>query len=167
MIPWYHIARHGFVLQNRLVRGANPPLTPLKAKSKMARPIKNGGNEKREFIIPVRFTADEKSKIETLAKASGIRYLSDYLRNRIFSSEAMRMHLLPERQTLIRWLAHLGKIGSNLNQIAKVINRRELTGEKIDISSERVLQTLEGVDKLVNYLLEVVRKNGSNRKTAG
>jgi len=133
----------------------------------MARPTKNGGNEKRDLIVHVRFTAGEKRKIETQAKASGIKYLSDYLRKRIFDTgAALSGQFFPERETLIRWLAELGKVGSNLNQIARVLNARELRGDRSEIPAERIQETIDRVDKLVEYLLGIIGKYGSKGKTA-
>ena len=129
----------------------------------MARPPKNNGGEKRDVILRVRLTTNEQHEIKSQAKACGIRNVSDYVRVKTIGIEPRQTPVFPDRELLIKILAHIGKIGSNANQMAHVLNLRELSGEKIGVTSERVKQTLDEIDNLTKQILEIL-KHGHFRK---
>jgi uncharacterized protein (DUF1778 family) len=89
----------------------------------MARPLKGGG-DKRESIIRVRFTAAEKIQIQKAASSRGLT-VSDFIRVLAINASPLFRKATPERAAFIKGLAELGKIGSNLNQIARAINRKQ------------------------------------------
>jgi hypothetical protein len=93
------------------------------------------GTEKRrrDETLTIRLTPEEKAAIETAAERMKVTPGS-YARNTLLGSPIPRQGRRPpvERRELARILGELGKIGSNLNQLARETNegfppyRREL-----------------------------------------
>ena len=86
---------------------------------------KKSGSERRERkrIIGVRVTDDEMAEITAEAERSGLTVAS-YARSVLLSAPAPRARRRPsiEAEALGRLLGDLGKVGSNLNQIAHHMN---------------------------------------------
>ena len=84
----------------------------------MARPKKQDHEKRSAQLPPVRVTEAEMVHVVSQAKAAGLS-LSDYSRQRVLSG---RLPPAPSRQhaTLI---TELNRIGVNVNQIARQINR--------------------------------------------
>lgn len=84
---------------------------------------------KRSFVS-VRCTADERLLIDTAAARAGLT-IGAYLRTLAFGKAGPRAKRRPpiERVELARLLGELGKIGSNVNQIAHAYNSRGRTPE--------------------------------------
>ena len=86
---------------------------------------KKSGAERRERkrIIGVRVTDDEMAEITAEAERSGLTVAS-YARSVLLSAPAPRARRRPsiEAEALGRLLGDLGKVGSNLNQIAHHMN---------------------------------------------
>jgi hypothetical protein len=80
-------------------------------------------NPKRDFIA-VRCTAQERAAIKEAAAKSGLA-VGAYLRATALGSPGPRAVRRPpiERTELARLLGHLGKVGSNINQLAYGYNR--------------------------------------------
>jgi hypothetical protein len=83
------------------------------------------GTEKRvrNRHITVRLSADERSAVDAAAERAGLTPGS-YARQLLLGAPAPRQVRRPpvERKELARLLAELGKIGGNLNQLAKAAN---------------------------------------------
>ena len=120
----------------------------------MTRPRKSEDG-KRELIVKVRMTALEK---KTLLSNSGLAGLtpSDYIRSRTTGSAPLIKKATPDRSAFINALAHLGKIGSNLNQIARALNRRgdseDLTGVSKQIIEHGAREATVLIDTLIKLL---------------
>ncbi|WP_052353882.1 plasmid mobilization protein [Flectobacillus major] len=85
----------------------------------MARPRKPPTEQLTHYV---RFRLTEKDYAKLLELSEGFD-LSDYCRKVILSKTPRRKKATPERETLIRILGELGKIGGNINQIARSVNR--------------------------------------------
>jgi hypothetical protein len=99
------------------------------------------GSEKRARTdhLTIRLTPDERAVIDEAAERAGLTSGS-YARQTLLGAKVPRQVRRPpiERRELARLLGHIGHIGSNLNQLAKVANAgdgigvvelaRELTG---------------------------------------
>lgn len=120
----------------------------------MARPVKQGDN-KRELVIRVRATAAEKSRIWLNAKDAGLTP-SDYLRGLAVNARPVRAVPTPDREILLKMLAELNMNGSNLNQIARALNRRQDSAELIGTSEQALTNALYGVATLTRYLMEIL-----------
>ena len=79
--------------------------------------------ERRNKQLVVRFTESEYDAITSGAKNAGMS-LSSYVRHLAVSGKVdVHYHLSHDSEDLGAILAQLGKIGSNLNQIARYFNR--------------------------------------------
>lgn len=80
-------------------------------------------NRKRTKSIHIRCTPHEHSLIHTRADRSGM-YVGSYLRTLALGEPGPRAARRPpvEKRELARLLGELGKIGSNLNQIARALH---------------------------------------------
>jgi hypothetical protein len=79
----------------------------------------------RTKLIPVRCTAEERAAIKAVADKAGLS-VGAFLRAAALGDAGPRAVRRPpiERKELARLLGHLGKVGSNLNQLAYAFNSR-------------------------------------------
>jgi hypothetical protein len=87
------------------------------------------GTEKRvrTRILPIRLSDEERAVVETAAERAGLA-AGSYARQALLGAPAPRQVRRPpvERRELVRLLGEVGKIGSNLNQLARAANSGEL-----------------------------------------
>ncbi|WP_165420664.1 plasmid mobilization protein [Rhizobium ruizarguesonis] len=103
----------------------------------------------RDHIIRIRASADERSKIEELARGRGLS-ISEMLRRaalgvRMPSRTLDASHII----LLTRTLAELGHVGGNLNQMVRRANSGKLVGHDAELAV-----TLSGIDSLRDRLRE-------------
>ncbi|WP_338875049.1 plasmid mobilization relaxosome protein MobC [Spirosoma sp. SC4-14] len=121
----------------------------------MARPPKDDA-DKREFTIRVRVTASEKLRIWQMAAENGYTP-SDFMRLRTMAAtQPLRHKPTPERELLLHVMAELGKVGSNVNQIARALNSRDETGQLADIDTDEINQAMQGLDNLTAQVLKLL-----------
>lgn len=120
----------------------------------MARPQKIG-DQKRDVTIRVRVTSAEKQRIWELAAQAAVTP-SDFLRIKAIGSEPLRQVPTPEREALLKGLAELGKIGSNVNQMAHTLNRYHSNGYLINIQEESMQTTLQTLEDLTAELINLL-----------
>jgi len=98
----------------------------------------SSGSEKRARTshLTIRLTPDERATIDDAADRAGLT-AGSYARQAVMGAPAPRQVRRPpvERKELARLLGEVGKIGSNLNQLARAANSGVLvyTGE-IDLA---------------------------------
>lgn len=119
----------------------------------MARPRKEVG-EKRTLIIRVRVTPTEKESLDKAAEDAGFT-VSDFVRVKAVNAVPRIRKATPERAAFIHALSNLSKMGSNINQIARALNRRQESGNLEGVSIDSILRTLENVDTLSEALLKL------------
>lgn len=106
----------------------------------------------RDQTIRIRTTADEMAQIRKLATARGLS-ISEMLRR---AALGVRMPIRGFDHThvvlLTRTLSELGRIGGNVNQLARLANTGKLAGHDAELA-----QTLAGVDLLRDRIREIVR----------
>jgi len=102
--------------------------------------------KRRTERVEIRLTEQERIDLGEHALEAGAE-VSDYIRSKIFGT-APRKHARAtgERAELIKSLGELGKIGSNLNQIARALNR-EIIPDKWKIED-----ALKEIDNLGHYI---------------
>lgn len=87
-----------------------------------------GGSEKRQRnqIIPIRVTGEERAAIEAKADAAGLT-IAAYLRATAIGAAGPRARRrAPSDQVALRQLlGELGRVGNNVNQIARALNSDE------------------------------------------
>lgn len=121
----------------------------------MARPQKDGA-DKRDFTIRVRVTASEKLRIWQMAANNGYTP-SDFMRLRTMAAtQPLRHKPTPDRELLLNVMAELGKIGSNVNQIARQLNSRDETGQLAGIDTDEISQAMQGLDALNAQVLKLL-----------
>jgi hypothetical protein len=85
----------------------------------------SSGSEKRvrKRILPIRLSEEEHAVIDQAADRAGL-VIGSYARQALLGAPAPRQVRRPavERRELARLLGELGKIGGNLNQLAKAMN---------------------------------------------
>jgi hypothetical protein len=119
----------------------------------MAAKAKNGSERRQRVrIIPVRCTEAEYAAIHALAEASDLP-AGAFLRAAAFGTPGPRAQKRPpvDRQELARLLGQLGKIGGNLNQIARALNQRDYPP----------------IDEIKSALAAVTESRASIRKAIG
>lgn len=80
-------------------------------------------NRKRARHLTIRLTEEERAQIDADAEAAGLT-IGSHARNILLGVPAPRQVRRPpvERRELARLLGELGKVGSNLNQLARESN---------------------------------------------
>ena len=89
--------------------------------------------KKRTALLGVKFTPDEKAEIERRAKASGNR-LSDYVRIVLLSELKAPLPSKTDPEAVNALAFQLSKIGTNLNQLAKVANETHRLALETELS---------------------------------
>ena len=121
----------------------------------MARPPKDEA-DKRDLTIRVRVTAHEKRRIWDMAQEHGYTP-SDFMRLRsMAATQPLRRVPTPDRAMLLNLMAELGKLGSNVNQIARQLNSRDETGQMIGLNADDIHQAMHSVDTLTAQLLNLL-----------
>lgn len=118
----------------------------------MPRPRKEGGDI-RTVTVRVRFSPLEKSQLVTIAKSRGLS-MSDLLRTTALNTAPLFRKASPERAAFIKGLAELGKIGSNINQIARTLNTQAKTGS-VTAPPPELAGALARVDTLADHLVKI------------
>jgi hypothetical protein len=102
--------------------------------------------------VEIRLTEAEIKTLTDLAAGAGMT-LSDFMRARAFGAKPRINLASPERAEFIKALAGLGKIGSNVNQIAKALNSPH-AGGRIGVSSDNISSTLYALQTLSKNLIK-------------
>ncbi len=111
-------------------------------------------SEKRErgLMIGVRVNPEERAEIENAASAAGLS-LASYMRELVLNAPQTKKPRKPsiERAALAQILAQVGKIGSNINQIARRLNQGKGVG------LERLGAALDDVAEIKNAIIEALK----------
>lgn len=77
---------------------------------------------KRQQLLPIRCTEEEAQELRAAKDAGGFDTMADFIRAKCL--RGTRSPRLPafDRQQFARLLAEVGKVGSNVNQLARVAN---------------------------------------------
>ena len=118
----------------------------------MPRPIKSI-TDRRTKRVEIRLTAAEENVLEGLAVDAGLS-VSDHIRKAALGSKPRIQMATPERAAFIKGLAELGKVGSNVNQIAKALNTDIVTKQNISVSGAAISATLYAIQTLSQNLLK-------------
>lgn len=128
----------------------------------------SSGSEKRvrDRILPIRLAAEERAAVEAAAEMAGLT-TSSYARQTLLGAPAPRQVRRPpvERRELARLLGELGKVGSNLNQLAKAANTGILVyGGEIDAALGSLAEVRDAILVALGRAPHVLR---SDRGEAG
>jgi hypothetical protein len=140
-------------LQGRYSKRSPSTLLPQKRATQfMSRPQKNI-LYRRTKRVELRLTDAEEKALIGLAEDAGLS-VSDFIRKAALGSKPRVYMATPERASFIKGLAELGKIGSNVNQIAKALNTDLATRQRASVSGELISATLYGIQSLSKNLLK-------------
>lgn len=125
----------------------------------MARPTKPD-NEKSGGKIQFRITAAEKIKFDQLAANAGLT-VTDLIKKMVLGAVPKTRKPTPDRTLFLKALAELGKIGSNVNQIARALNRRD--GEGLNTFPNEIIEhALQGVSMMTRHMRKILENNGTD-----
>lgn len=117
-------------------------------------------------MLRVRVSGLEKQQLENLAARAGLS-MSDFMRVRALGAKPRIVKATPEEAAFIKGLAEMGKLGSNINQIAKALNTIVKRGELYHVPTDRIEQALYGVDMMTQYLMKQLGNNGNTWSDQG
>ena len=120
----------------------------------MPRPVKPD-EAKRDFTVEVRVTFAEKTQIKNTAKDRGLT-TSDFLRGLAINAIPIRHVATPDREILLKILAENNKAGSNLNQIARALNRKVEDGLNLEATVKDIQYTIANYEKLQLQLMNIL-----------
>lgn len=107
---------------------------------------------KRTGFLKIRLSQAEKSALKSAAEAAGFSSVSDFLRSKIPGFAPVRAR--KKDAEIKKLMASHGAIGSNINQIARVLNSNK-GGDVVDLLS--ILAALQEIkEKLDEKLSEIV-----------
>lgn len=118
----------------------------------MSRPLKSS-DQKRCVTARVRLTKDEKKTLGKLAGDASLS-VSDFLRVRALQAIPYTRKASPERAALLKGFAEIRKIGSNVNQIARALNRRSEPESELGVAPKMIEYVLAQLDELTRGLLK-------------
>ena len=98
------------------------------------------GKEKRNEMLIIRITREEKIRLKSLTKRGKFACMSDYIRSRIFKQSDRKVISLDEKANdqLKNLDYELNKIGVNLNQLSKRMN--SFAGYRVDDNDRQLLK---------------------------
>jgi transposase len=126
----------------------------------MPRPAKHI-TQRRTQRVEVRLTSFEEKSLQELAEEAGLS-LSDFIRREALGSKPRLQKADPDRAIFIKSLAELGKIGSNVNQLAKAINTDLAKGVKASVPGDAITAAMASVQSLSAHLINTLA-NGDTR----
>lgn len=118
----------------------------------MPRPQKNINN-RRTKRVEIRLTETEEKALLELAVECGLS-ISDHIRKAALGAKPRVQKATPERAAFIKGLAELGKIGSNVNQIAKALNTELAARQKATVSGDLINASLYAIQTLSKNLIK-------------
>jgi hypothetical protein len=112
----------------------------------MPRPKKSDATIKDEFIH-LRVDRGEKIKAKEFAKMSGMT-VTDFIKARLFNKPPRTKVANLDREVLIKYMSELGRLGSNVNQIAKHMNSQNKTFYSVTVKETYIAEVLLDLRKL-------------------
>lgn len=117
---------------------------------------------KRKTVVSVRLTDIELEVLETASRNAGLSRV-DYLRNLILQIKPeIHFQVVADMDEIRKLVGEYGKIGSNLNQIARYFNTG---GERSIVLQEEIRQCITDLFLLSKEVLRMAGDLNSNTKT--
>lgn len=111
---------------------------------------KRTGAQSRSIMLRVRVSPAEKALLQQKAGNAELS-LSDWVRGRAIDAKPLTRKASPDREVLLRILAALGKTGSNLNQVARQLNRKQENVE-FEIPVREIMRLLDELKTISEQL---------------
>jgi hypothetical protein len=112
----------------------------------------NKKKPKKRVLIQLRTDEDDKNKIVEFAKEEGMT-ITDFVKFCTLNKAPRIKKAKPDREVFIRILGELGRIGSNVNQIAKAMNTDMKNYYSISIKETLIAETLLVISKASTAIL--------------
>lgn len=112
-------------------------------------------SQQRTRRLHIRLNEQEKNQLSAMAKEHGLS-ISDLVRVTITRSQPVAPKAKPDRAVFIQTLAALGKIGSNVNQIAHELHRERIVGNGHHVPDRIIEGALSGVKTLSDQLIHIL-----------
>jgi uncharacterized protein (DUF1778 family) len=120
---------------------------------------------RKRVLVQLRLTVEEKALLQLFAKCLGLT-LTDFVKSRTLQKPPRIRKASFDREVLIQLLAELGKLGSNVNQIAKFMNSHRKTYYTVTVKESYIIEVLSDVKKLVDRILKEL-EHGDTREFQG
>ncbi|MDL5511973.1 plasmid mobilization relaxosome protein MobC [Arenibacter sp. M-2] len=116
------------------------------------------GDRKREHTITLRFNGRELEKVKTILQSYNLDFrkrgtVGPFLRKFILNRETIKEKRIPDSISNLNY--QLNKIGSNINQLVKVANYKNMRSPNANLERE-----IEKANELMLELIETIN-NGS------
>jgi hypothetical protein len=136
---------------------ADSTLTPPAAPEHRNRSRSGSATRQRSHMMNFRASDAERAELERLAERAGLS-VGAYIRSRALSTPTTRATRRPplERAALAQLLGQIGKIGSNLNQIARSENR----GRETQWMEEALRQALREWGEMRDAVMQALGRTG-------
>jgi len=118
----------------------------------------------RNVRLHIRLTPGEKTRLLEQAGARN-ETVSDHVRRIALHSPPTIRRADPERSALIRGLGELGKIGSNVNQIAHELHRARVAGYAPNYSENDVWNAMQGIRQVSDHLHNLLSNDHERQNT--
>lgn len=133
---------------------AGHPGTPETATATMLPAVQmSHGSERRarDTHLTIRLTKEERAAIDEAAEAAGLA-AGSYARRQLIGAGAPRAvkRARSDRAELVRLLAQFGRVGSNLNQIARKANSGE------DVNTSALAAALGNLDTMRDAVMQAL-----------
>lgn len=110
---------------------------------------REANSNRRTKRFEIRFTTDEWLALQDRAAAAGASSTAIYARDVLLPSHSQINHeTRAEHKLRVQLLASLGKIGSNINQIARSLNRLKVWNDTTKDIFQELTKTQEAVTKI-------------------
>jgi uncharacterized protein (DUF1778 family) len=127
----------------------------------MSRPRKRD-HEKKRILIQLRLTENEKRTLREFAKLEGMN-ITDFIKFHTLSKSPRIKMATPDRAVLLQLLSQLSKIGSNINQVAKVMNTESKANYSVAIKETYITKIQETIANVSSGILrELSKGHGEN-----
>jgi hypothetical protein len=117
--------------------------------------FKKAAEVRRGIRLHIRLTAEEHTRLNEQAAERGLT-VSDLIRTTALNTKPRLRKADPERAALIKGLGELGKIGSNVNQIAHELHRDRIAGKGPRVPDGLIEAALYAIRNLSNHLIKLL-----------
>lgn len=121
---------------------------------------------RKDCKIEMRVTREKKQRIVNDAKEAGMT-ITDYMLASKLGETPRIKKADPDRAIKIRTLAELGKIGSNLNQIAKVMNTDKKNFYTVWVKETLIVEALKEIKAASSVIIKEFEHDSGERANSG
>lgn len=140
------------ILQGGIATSLDPP---AQIKLKTMKRKKSKKTTRRTKRLHIRLNDEEKSLLSALAKEHGLS-ISDFVRVTVTRSLPIMPKAKLDRALFIGTLGQLGKIASNVNQVAHELHRERIIGNGHHVPDRIIEGALIGIKTLSDHLLSIL-----------